>query len=352
MLRSSVTALFGLCLGACVSAGGGDAVVTTTPPAASEPSILGFALGSAPEPARADLAFTTDGASRVATGAVARDGHDYRTSLTFYEDRLARVSASATGLTLADFEALAARLEAELGPGERTVCASEVGPPLERYLASGRGGVRVEWASERVRASAALSPISGGALQVFVFAELTPLADRYREDLDLKGGPKQAASSCAEMATAPPTAAGFRFGDSADAVRRLLGTDAPIEGFQTTTPHRMAGVDGELVVRFHDDCLAIVMFIAPGTLAGYRALQGALLTELGEPDRREQCSPTGAAPTAEELAARRGSLQTLWTTPALRAAVRWTPGVGDEAPRIVLEVSATGLEERAPSIDF
>lgn len=320
------------------------------------PRVLGLPLNRSPSAVRSvapELRYSTpNDASMSASGQRSFGGRSWRTQLVFFENRLTQVTASAT-ITLEGFERVAARLEEELGPAERLVCASEVGPPLGAYLQTGRGSVSLTWDDGRVRAWLSLHPIASGTLQAYLGADWLPIAARHRDAVELEGSPKQATGrECASLSTSWPTAVGLTFGDSPDEVRAALGTTERIERFQVGVSRSLAGVDGTLHLHFYDGCLAVALFQGPGTLESHRALQSMLLSELGEAERREQCSPTGEAPTQREIEAQRGILATRWETPELRASLRLSRTSDREPPRVQLEVSSRALEGRAPEVDF
>ncbi|HJL17938.1 MAG TPA: hypothetical protein RMH99_19895 [Sandaracinaceae bacterium LLY-WYZ-13_1] len=352
-MRWWLRASSGLILLACA---GGGATASAPRAEPSAPRVLGLTLTAELDDVRRSqpqLAFRAASPGEVvAEGAVEHGRRSFRVRLAFHEGRLAQISAHLTGATIEGYEALSAELATELGPGEPTICTSETGSPLPAYLASGRGEMRREWQHERVRASVALYPLSDGRLQLGLDLEDRAVADRRREEMDFEGAGKQARSACPELGPSPPRALGVELGVSPDAARRAFGTDAALERPGVAVPHRVAGIAGEMHLDFYDGCLAVLTFRAPGTVASYRALQRALVTELGAPERRERCSPTGEAPTDAEVAAQRGSFQTRFDGPVLEGAVRLSTVSPREGPLVIVEISSLALRPRAPGIAF
>lgn len=290
------------------------------------------------------------------------EGVELRTQLSFYEGRLGQVSCSAPSVSIAHYEALVGQLERELGPGQPGVCGHDGDIPLTEYLGSGRGSLTREWQSERIWARATLVPTTTTTLMLHVHMMWRPLTDRHIVD-DFKGGRRKRVtagpraepfgpSACPEVGASPPDFQGIPYGSSAADAARQLGAEVTRHGTRVTAAHRIGGVDGELTLSFWDDCMASVFFVAPGTRENYRAIQTELLGALGSPERRERCSPTGAEPTAEEVAATHGSFQTLWRDERIRGSVRLSAITPREAPQVVVDLSFLPLGRRAPEINF
>ncbi len=292
----------------------------------------------------------SDDRATVLRGELQCGSDRYDATLTFGAGRLAQVGASRDGGTLEELRALEASLEDAFGPGRARVC-TEVDVDPEAALRSGRGSVSRRWEREDLRATVELTSRtpSGTRLELHLADPhaLAPL------DLDApkRAGRKQA-SACPEIGAAPPTALGFELGASAAATRAELGTDAAVERFGVSLPHTVAGVEGRLQLSIYDDCLAGVLFVAPGSRASFESLEDALRRELGAPVQRQRCTETGAPPTEAEVADGDVYLLTRWRTERVEGQVRLWPDPAGGGPQIVVEVEARALAHRAPPIDF
>ena len=339
------------------------------PPSDGAPRVLGLQLGAPLASVRArhpTISLTADPRREEVVGALPlrAAGVELQAQLAFFEGRLAQVSGTARGTSRARFEALVGQLEQELGPGRPMICGSDAGEPFADYLASGRGSVSREWNDQRVWASVSLRSLrlSTGELSLSLHAMWLPLTSRHADD-DFKGAPRKQASpspravargpsACPEVGPTAPSFHGVLYGSSAAEAARILGAVATPERGRLTVPHRIGGIDGELTLSFWDDCMASVFFVAPGSVESYRAIQAELLGDLGAPERRERCSPTGAVPSEDEIARTHGSLQTLWSDETRRGQVRLSATTPREAPQVIVDLSFLPLGGRAPQIDF
>lgn len=335
----------------------GEASAETPSPEGGAPSWLGLRLTAplgAVREQHPQLTLSTEGQEDVVGELpLSMEGVALRTQLSFLEGRLAQVTASASDVSLSAYENIVRGLERELGPGRPSVCAHDGDIPFAEYIASGRGSISREWRDEHVFARISLSPMTTDALALHAHAMWLPLTERHPPDHDFKRARKQAsrASACGEVGPSPGAFHQIPYGSSAADAARRLGEGAILDRDRITVPHRIGGVDGELTLSFWDDCMASVLFVAPGSVASYRSIQAVLLDELGTPERRERCSPTGADPTAEEIAAARGSFQTLFRDEQIRGSVRLST-IRPGEPQVVVDISFLPLARRAPRIDF
>ena len=317
------------------------------------PLFLGFRMTDSPDaisraaPELLPVEQSDEGVS-VLEGVRAAQGVNLRIRLVFKDAQLSTVTARATPSTLSEFEALSSAIHESLGPGDPMECGSDEGVAFEDYIASGHGSRHVEWLTEKLSANVHLSTLSDGRVQMSAHAAWLP----FQEPFDLAEMPSSSRaakedSTCEEANLNPQEDfLGVPFGASMAQARAELGGEIDHDRLGVST--QLAGVRGRAHLRFYDDCLAAVVFVAdePNT-AGYRslvqAMQGSERTI-----RLERCSPDGEPPNESMLADGRGYLSARWEGTA-SGQVR----LGRvSAKELVVELEYGPLRGRAPQIDF
>ncbi|MBI5502488.1 MAG: hypothetical protein HY907_19750 [Deltaproteobacteria bacterium] len=382
-----------------VSAGGATTTVPDGDAASTDPSrtvttIFGVPLGAEAETLAAacpGLAPAADPAaltSSMKAWTTVVDGIPIELKISLESGRVAVVALDLVGEAAneANYRALQARAQADLGPGHSTRCESEDGVPFDEYLAHGWGGLRIEWRDPPFAWTGELAltkdygPEGLRIRGFFVVPSLLPPTDFADEDL-VQGAAatppvlplslrlcasarkfpsrsaKQSVECTVDLSAAPHAAIlGLPFGASQKQVEEILGRPLTSANGEVYFIRDVEGTPGKVHLGFYDGCLAVVLFLADGpnaTVDAYRRLREWSKTAMGAGEAVRCFSEDGAS-DEEHIAAGYGYLHTGWRDgEPLEGSLRLERSYSERGGlQLVFEADYLPLRGHAPVINF